>query len=72
MAFIAEQPASKEALRLALQKGAAFQASPQPGWTFRVNWKAFITDADLEQARNIERSGSLDGWLDPKEDVFEK
>ena len=60
---------SLEAMRVAFAKGPSCELPA--GWSFRMNWRAFITDEDLRQALRVERSGSLDDWLDPAEDVFE-
>ena len=71
METIVAPPISQEALRLAFSTGPLPAAIPE-NWTFKINWKAFMNQEDWNQAKRIESSGSLDAWLDPKEDVYEK
>ena len=71
MVTLAEHAISQEALRLLLSTGPAPAVIPE-NWTFKINWKAFITQEDWDQAKRIESSGSLDDWLDPKENAYEK
>ena len=61
---------SPQALRTAMSSGPTPAALPK-GWRLVVNWKALLTEADWEQARRVEASGSLNDWLDPREDVYE-
>ena len=68
---------SSEMSSLAAELEAAPQAvqpremiAPE-NWVWTLNWKAFMTEEDWAQASMVERSGSLDDWLDPSEDIYE-